>query len=144
MCRNPGVEFMRCCMMLFIVLHHCCYHGGIGGVVPGGISEMTMFCVDAFVFISGWYGIRLKWRKVCDFFALGVFYVLLSGLGAGITSRGWSFRFSLGWFGNCYLALMMASPFLNAATESLKEQGVRYLFWAWTSLAATPRWYTRP
>lgn len=135
MSRNPGIEMMRCIMMFLIVVHHCCYRGNVGGVVSGGISEMTVFCVDAFVFISGYYGVRITLNKILGFVGLGVYAVFIVGVFSGFMTGVWDFRFSLGWFGNSYLALLMLSPLINAGLERLHECGTRKLLNAWVAFS---------
>ena len=121
--RDVSIELLRCCMMLLIVLHHCCLFGVHKHPAVGGLSASTLFAVDVFVLISGWYGVRFSEKKVLKLLEQGVFAVLFVGLIAGLTGAGWDFRFSLGWFGNAYLALLCVSPIINAGIDSLRQGG---------------------
>lgn len=121
--RDVGIELLRCCMMLLIVLHHCCLFGVHKHPAVGGLSASTLFAVDVFVLISGWYGVRFSEKKVLKLLEQGVIAVLFVGLIAGLTGAGWDFRFSLGWFGNAYLALLCVSPIINAGIDGLDRGG---------------------
>jgi hypothetical protein len=111
------------------------------------LSPLYLYHVDAFVFISGYYGVNLKWRKVAllvvkmmiySFFAIGLtilitpdFKLTLSSLLNNvypISACDW-------WFMAQYLFLIFLSPFLNAGMEILDKGratalvSVLYLSW---------------
>ena len=96
---------------------------------------MTVFAVDAFVFISGYYGVRLSFRKVVRLLGLGVFAVAIVGSISGCLGSIWNFSFSLGWFGNCYLALICLSPVVEFAIDRIKTRGENALKLVWTPFA---------
>lgn len=109
--------------MFLIVLHHMClFYAGGEGLKVRASSIMTAFATDAFAFISGFYGMKFKAMKVVRMLAMGVFAtVVLWLLGIIVLRQRMPYVFSLGWFGNSYLALMFIVPFINAGVERLSE-----------------------
>ena len=120
--RNYNIEVLRCFLMFVIVLGHCCNFGPYAGsVVSKGILGLTIYGVNTFVFISGWYGITLGYRKILNLLGLGLFASCVLSL-ASIGLGEFRFGYSLGWFGNCYVALMLISPIVNEGLESLRKK----------------------
>lgn len=133
--RSPNIELLRCALMFLIVLHHCCLLGVFKNAIIGGMSVSTHFAVDAFVFITGWYGVRLSLRKVVGLLGMGLFAFCALGLFSLFCGQGWQASFSLGWFGNSYLALLFVSPLLNAGIDALRREDERALRRAWFAYA---------
>ena len=126
--RNCNIELMRCLMMLLIVIYHCCVSGPyIDKVAVKGLSCMLYWPTDAFVFISGYYGIRLTRGKVLRLLGYGLFASMVLGLCSKWAIGTSSWRYSLGWFGNAYLAIMLVSPIVNAGLDQLKGSSRRNL-----------------
>ena len=91
-------------------------------------ESMTLCCVNVFVMISGWFGIRSTVKGFCNFltqalfFTVGMYFLcILCGLGEFnihsfllniyIDSRYW-------WFVIAYAGLYILAPVLNAFIES--------------------------
>ena len=72
--RELNVELFRIVLMLGICLVHTVFIGAHHGIF--GMSEwlngLVGGAVDAFVFISGWYGIKFKTKKILAFYALAL------------------------------------------------------------------------
>ena len=92
--RNSGFELLRLLLMFLIVIHHAIVHGlGLRGLASADATEvairsgdMALFClangfcivaVNAFVLISGYFGIRPSKRKVLGLLLAMLFYTLL-------------------------------------------------------------------
>lgn len=152
--REQSIELLRIILMALIVFGHFMlfgYHSRINSDGSLNLSAylppLYLYHVDAFVFISGYFGINLKWRKVAllivkmmiySLFAIGLailimpdFKLTLSSLLSNvypISACDW-------WFMAQYLFLMILSPFLNAGMEKLDKRqatilvGVLYLSW---------------
>lgn len=142
--RNPSVEVLRCMLMFLIVLHHCAYQGKwAGDGTQWGMlfayTGLTMWHVDAFVSISGWFGIKFTWREFFNIWGQLVFYTLLcAGLSYFIRDVGFSWErlvVSGGWFGGTYLMLMFAAPLLNTAVDELSRRGRSSVLPIWGILA---------
>jgi hypothetical protein len=140
--------------MTLIVFGHFVLFGYHSRINPDGTLNLSaylpplyLYHVDAFVFISGYFGINLKWSKVAllivkmviySLFAIGLtilimpdFKLTLSSLLKNvypISACDW-------WFMAQYFFLMLLSPFLNAGMEKLNKSqatilvGILYLSW---------------
>lgn len=136
--RNANVELLRCLLMFLIVLHHSAFHGywkdqSSPWLLTVLFTALTSWHVDCFIAISGWFGIRFSWEKFLNLWGLIVFY---SGVSVAVSLfMGWKVGFdaiiSAGWFGGCYLMLMLIAPLLNAAIDCLHSQGKKILVKAW-------------
>ena len=127
--RNGSIDFLRCLLMFLIVLYHCCWYGPYSkDVRVVGVACWCSFAVDCFAFISGWYSIRFSVRKVLRFF----YFACFATVAVFLIDPNHNVRFSMGWYGNSYLALMFFAPLLNAGLDSLYEKnGSRGLFFVW-------------
>ena len=129
---NYNIEVLRCILMFLIVLMHCATF--VETRIPMYarlIHVFCMFAVNSFILISGWYGISFKSDKVISILGLGLFSSLVLFLLSPLAGNGLQFAYSLGWFGNSYLALMCLSPILNAAVERLSVNSMALLKSAW-------------
>ena len=124
--RNTNIDLYRIVLMLGICLLHC-VHQGIYQCRP--LTMSLLFCVDGFVFISGWCGIRFSWGKVLRLHGVAAYAAIVCALysmAGGNCSTGaflqTAFNLWKGfWFLHAYVLLMLVSPCINAAFESLSE-----------------------
>lgn len=124
--RDANVEVFRCLLMALIVLNHCYCFGpwyANGAMWTLFFTTFIHWHVDAFIGISGWFGIKTTAKKFLRLWGLMMFYNIV---GCALTywlcphRFAWSQLFSLGaWFGGCYLALMLIAPLLNAGIDAL-------------------------
>ena len=83
------------------------------------ISLMNLFAVPGFVFISGYYGIKFRFKKLLSlyfnaFYACVVVQIVKLALGVGDFEIVEMLKMFRGfWFLNAYAVLMMFSPVLN-------------------------------
>lgn len=119
------------------------------------IESISIICVNVFVMISGWFGIRPKVRSItgfifqCLFFLIGIYAVLILTGQAQPDVRGIAGCFLLtesNWFPKAYILLYILSPALNALVEHSRQQQLRlviifyFLFqtvYGWVSPIAT-------
>ncbi len=149
--RNSNAELLRLICMFFIVVHHFIVHGIYRDVLYETVTWessvdlliaqfLNAFCfvgVNCFILISGYFGIRLKWKGVvnlyltcvlCFLVVIGVDYVATMILGKPYAvNRTWEqfiliFSHHYGWFIPCYFILMIASPLLNTAINHLQKK----------------------
>lgn len=130
--RNPNIEVLRVFAMFAIVVGHCCVHGVFkDDLVAWALAYMTIFSVDVFVFISGWYSICFSNGKFWRLLSIGLFAAVVVSAVSPMTLHQYSFVYSLGWFGNTYLGLMLVAPFLNAGVERLRNDNPAMLWSIW-------------
>lgn len=136
--RNSAIELFRIVAMLLVVVVHTdgkALHGPstalfqlhfADAAVRTIVQQLSVVCVDCFVVISGWFGIRLTVRSVANL----LFQALFISVGAYLAAVAmglmpWSSDALLGsldvlhiyWFLTAYLGLMMISPALNALAD---------------------------
>lgn len=117
-------------------------------------QSLSILCVDVFVLISGWFGIRPSFNRVanflfqCFFFFVGIYIVCLALRVEVLSVRGvigCLFLDNVGWFVMAYIGLMILAPALNAFVERATEEQLRnvvlcfYVFqtiYGWLSGAA--------
>lgn len=136
--RQSNMELLRLLAMLLVLVVHADYVSlGIPtaqsyAANPGGttakvvVEALALVCVNLFVLISGWFGIRPSWRGFgrfafqCVYF-LGGTYTLCVALGrAPLDFQGLLSAFGIvkaPWFVPAYLGLYILSPLLNAYVE---------------------------
>lgn len=140
--REGGVELLRLVLMGFIIGHHVMVHGA--GLFDAnhmteaswarlGLNSFFVVAVDAFIVISGFYGIRLKSLTLIRLFSQTWFYSLMIvalfiGLGLkALTQDTVLVAFlpvssNLWWFMTNYIFLMMISPLLNRIGQTLSQR----------------------
>ena len=144
--RNLSVEAFRCLLMFLIVLGHSlsfwCGSKGFAEwpfwcLVAGGV---IIWHVDAFIAISGWYGIKFYFRKFIYLLSIVAFYGLFNEICACVLGSGngfsWAWLYKRGgWFVPCYLALMLCSPVINAAVDAIAAHSKKVLLLSWSLMA---------
>lgn len=95
-------------------------------------EELSIVCVDVFVLISGWFGIKPKVKGFCNFlfqcffFYVGLYALLLLTGVSEFSIKGFASCLVLtkhGWFIKSYIGLYILSPILNMFIEhSSKKQ----------------------
>ena len=135
--RLSNIEFLRLLAMLYVLIVHADFSTfgaptmeGLA-VRPVGVFVQYWFecfaicCVDVFVLISGWFGIRFSLNKLWAFlfqvvfYSLGLFLLAVAiTLQKALTLEGlksiFLFNGSDYWFIKAYLILMVLAPMLNA------------------------------
>lgn len=152
--REQSIELLRIVLMTLIVFGHFVlfgYHSRINSDGSLNLSAylppLYLYHVDAFVFISGYFGINLKWRKfillivkmvIYSLFAIGLASLLMPDFRITVSSllnNIYPFSACDWWFMAQYLFLMLLSPFINAGMEKLDRKQatiliiVLYLSW---------------
>lgn len=133
--RQSNLELLRIIAMLFIMMGHTYVRlsdNSNEGVFGGSlfwktmISTMVTTGVGVFIAISGWFGIRFKFRSLAKYLFLVFFSLfLIYGLAVAFKFTGFSIQgiliscgFTDGyWFVLGYLGLFLISPLLNMFIE---------------------------
>lgn len=146
--RHTGIELLRIVAMLMIVIMHFLSHSG-NLLEPGTpfslpaaagtiLENLCLGAVNAYVFISGYYGSRRSYkpskavRLLCQiwFYSLLIPLILLlfhqqtkfqEGV-YGVISYLLPIETEHYWFATSFLMLMLFSPFLNQAVKFLSRK----------------------
>jgi surface polysaccharide O-acyltransferase-like enzyme len=144
--RDSNLELLRLvCMLFIIILHfitkalnitgHRLILDGTGLPNTTGIISCSfiIIAVNCFVLISGYYGIKAKWKRLFLLYIMCVFYFLIFGLfdiyinNVSIkdfifnTFFPFSHSYDL-WFIPCYVLLYLLAPLLNKAVASINKR----------------------
>ena len=139
--RNSSIEMLRILAMLGIVIMHTngavMEHGSGTGFawtqIENGIFNAG---VSIFVLISGYFGIRRSTQKLIELESTVILYAVLSALvgcyfgKASILSIIKAFipvSTNCYWFISCYILLMIFSPYIKRAIDSMSELQHRQL-----------------
>lgn len=128
--RNPILEFYRVLLMFGIVLLHI-------AALPefwGGYRRLAYLlhpCVDGFVFLGGWFGIRFSWKKLMKLYGTAIWCCILVAI-ANVGSQGGrsvvgelNNLFKECWFLHAYAVLMCLAPLVDCVLD--KAGGWRFL-----------------
>lgn len=129
--RNSSIELLRIILMFGIILMHT-ITTKVNESVYIWINVLGNTGVTCFILISGYYGIRLKTKKLLKldiryiFFSLLTLVVMMWG-GKGeiglraIISGIFPIISHKSWFLSCYVFLNILSPFLNDFIEAMSK-----------------------
>lgn len=139
--RDVRIELFRCVCMFGVCLLHALGHGGYVDA-HRGLDNLMCSSVVGFVFISGWFGIKLTARHVLRLMGIALYCAF-----AHLVAYDWIFcgRFDLAfsaknfwlvfvagpWFLWCYFALMLVAPLLDPlfTTSTDGEKGDLKVLW---------------
>lgn len=138
------MELLRIVAMIFVLLDHAdfCAIGyplaeelrsaPVISVVRVWIQALTVVCVNVFVLISGYFGIRPSVRGVANFaFQIMFWRVVIAAVAAvaGFAPTRMIIKniepFSGDWFSPCYMLLMVVAPALNAFVDKTDASSMR-------------------
>lgn len=138
--RDSNMELLRCIAMFLVVLVHTGFlslglptqeeaaHTSISVFLRFLTQSVSVVCVNVFVLLSGWYGIRFSIKRLGSFlfqvfFFSFLIYVCLVIIHPAdyLNVRSLSRLFILNgedyWFVKSYLLLFLFAPFLNTLVE---------------------------
>ena len=146
--RESSAELLRIICILSVLMHHFCIHALYPEIVPLNIIDkgpdshlilglygfVYSIGINCMILISGWFGIKARWKGFVNLYVIYAFYILLASY-RHFFSWDTVFHvllpFSQGhlWFMECYLGLFLVAPILNAAMESMnnKQLGIALL-----------------
>lgn len=147
--RQSNMELLRIVAILMITMHHTILEKYRGSIVEGNcffdgwqiatfVNGFVYIGVNLFVLISGYFGIKFKWKGVLNLFVFCAFYMFLNlmmstylfhddsfTLGTIIWKSLKALTKTSKWFILCYVALYFLAPFLNAAIEKMDKKQYR-------------------
>ena len=134
---------------IFMMLGICWLHvsGRDCGHPTQWMANLAYWCVPGFVFITGWFGLKMSIIKLVKLYLVAAYAVVmvvflrtfLSGTGGGIEFAIKLYRNY--WFLNSYAFLMLMAPTLNKITEdnlSLCYIPILFIVFVWGFLNSFP------
>jgi surface polysaccharide O-acyltransferase-like enzyme len=141
--RDSNMELFRIVSMLLVLVYHTDYltfgrplqedaiNSPFNCLFRTGINSLSIICVNCFVLISGWFGIRPKIKRFAGllfqvFFICSITLILYSLFGEhSIDFKDIKSIFLLTkdlWFVKAYIFLYLISPALNAYTQNVSQR----------------------
>ena len=136
--RKSNMELLRILAMFLVLLVHAdfyslgapsvqdCVDESTGSALKVFFEAVSIACVNIFVCLSGWFGIKPKVKSFCNFvfqclfWLIGLYIVALCAGWTTISAEGLKGCFALtklNWFIKAYILLYILSPVLNAFVE---------------------------
>lgn len=159
--RDSNIELLRMLAMFMVLLVHADFFS-LGTPTTQDIQTNTLdsslkiffeslsiVCVNVFVLISGWFGIRPSLKGIsnflfqCLFFLIGLYIVTLLIGTSTLSLKGIAGCFAatkLNWFIKAYLLLYILSPVLNAFVEQVEKKIFRNVLLAYFAFTCTYGW----
>lgn len=146
--RDSNMELYRIVCMFLVMLFHVC---GVVDVTNNEVlpscppsrmlltqlaTSATFVCVDVFILLSGWYGIRTRTEKVAAFVYQVLFLSILSYIVFiacyDDVTFSWSFLAHVFlmddyWFVSTYLLLYLVAPMLNSFIRDSSHRQFRFI-----------------
>lgn len=144
--RQSNIELLRIVSMLMVLAVHV-DGASLGLPDPkGDIASLTVrdiwrivveivaiIGVNCFTMISGYFGIRLRWRGLlsflfqCVFYSVGIYTAVAIAFPGQFSWKGWLESWMVLthtdlWYVPAYFGLMLLSPVLNAGLEALTQR----------------------
>lgn len=113
---------------------------GLHGITKLLINQFCLVCVDVFVMISGWFGIKASWKGAAKLLFQVLYVTASCVIIAFITGIPVSFKndvlpyllFGKGyWFVVSYLILYALAPILNSFVENASQKVFRSVLLSW-------------
>lgn len=139
MARNSSIELLRIISIFLIVLCHVCslldweQALDLNKLVVGVVNCIGNVAVSCFVLISGYFGIKFKWRKFINLIVITTIYcTIIAAFRYGNNPKELLMAFLTVpaynlWFIACYLILMPLAPYINKFADSLDKKEFRNL-----------------
>lgn len=124
--RNPGIELFRALLMFGICWLHAITKGEYCVTpVNGRLSYLLCACVPGFLFITGWYGVRLRVGKFLSLWGQAAYCAIVCFVLARFVGQdGYSSARSIirdNWFLNGYCVMLLLAPLVDVAVDGLKS-----------------------
>lgn len=145
--RQSNFELLRITAMFLVLVVHADFHtfgqpsladfniAPLNAATRTFIEFLSIVCVNVFILISGWFGIRPTIKGFCNFifqclyFIVGIYLIMLMMGKAPVNAREIMGLVGLttdDWFIKSYIGLYILSPVLNAFIENTtrKQLGI--------------------
>lgn len=139
--RNSSIELLRLLFMEFVFVHHVYLHGYMDNydsifnlatspdtIIHSVLFFYTKIAVTGFIFISGYYGIKMSLSKWLNFLFLLLFYALLLSFATGfniVKAKMLYHCFDWWWFISGYMVVCLVAPFIETAINTIHRDTFR-------------------
>lgn len=161
--RESNIELLRLLAMFLVLVVHADFFSLEAPTLNDTLStptnalfrfffeSLSIVCVNVFVLISGWFGIKPSIKSFCNFvfqclfFLIGIYIVLLA---CGLTSpsiNGLAGCFCMlkeNWFIKAYIGLYILSPVLNAFIKNADKKTYENVLIAFFVFQTVYSWFT--
>lgn len=152
--RDSSIELFRILATFAVLLVHFTgwFVGGISNPYDSSldlsfrigqmfIEALNVVCVNCFLIISGWYGMKLKFNTIWKIYTIIVFIYIPFQLAEFLYTGNFSIRLLIdnalvftreSYFVQCYTMLLFLSPIINTFIEKYGKKALNYvlLFWS--------------
>ncbi len=156
------MELLRIISMFMVVMLHTnfwalgeptldmCRHEAMKASAQFLVESIAIVSVNCFIFISGWFSIKLTFRGVANLIFLVVFYnLLIYFVFFGLGLIDFDLRRFIAhcnflpyyWFVTCYLALYLLSPILNKFIDNSDQHLARNTILIFVGLDVIIGWW---
>lgn len=143
--RNSSVEILRMLFMAGIVFLHAYYHGsnadiewiyGLGTSTDSSyqliLYSLSRLGVTGFMFISGYYGIRMNAVRLYRLLSMVCIYwlvttVICGNISIGGLVKGVIHAWDMWWFVASYFMICILSPLINEGIERISKKTFSYV-----------------
>ncbi len=144
--RSSNMELLRIVTMFFVLVVHTTFHqfgypranlvqaDPLSWTLLSTVHASAIGCVDIFILISGWFGIRATLQGGLRLLFQLFFLVSVANIGVSLITGGCAETWGeIGksyisyWFINSYILLYIISPVLNAYVAQASERDFRHL-----------------
>lgn len=159
--RQANLELLRLCAMFLVLIVHAAFFS-LGSpkaeLIRIAPTEQTMItfteaisiiCVNVFILISGWFGIKPKIKSLANFlfqvffFLFGIYFFMLIIGKVSFSLKGLLECFTItkwNWFIKAYLALFLISPVMNAFVNHTDRRTFKWVLIAFYLLQTVYGW----
>ena len=148
--RDSNMELLRIVAMLLVMIVHANFralpvpsyeeanHEFLSSIFRFFTESFSIICVNVFILLSGWYGIKLKIGRLLEFIFQVFFfsivgliiiqfitpekYTLTNCIGNILLTDRWDY-----WFVKAYLGLYLLSPILNSFIEHATKKQYQFV-----------------
>lgn len=159
--RQSNMELLRILAMFLVLLVHANYFSlgspnihqiqneSLDAILRIFFEAISIVCVNVFILISGWFGIKPTFKGLsnfiyqCLFFLTGL-YMITIFIGVNEISlhgiAGCIFATPLNWFIKAYLLLYLLSPVLNAFIRTTSQRTFKLVLISYFAFTCTYGW----
>lgn len=138
------MELLRIVSILFVTIHHFLTHGAYPSIFDASASltvadSVALYLngfvyigVNCFLLISGYFGIKCKWKSLANLILICVFYSVAGYLihlyidhqtiGISVLKSIFFLKYCNWWFVKCYIGLWLIAPILNKAIAHFSQR----------------------